>query len=210
MNNTTQPVLTIIKLVLLCTTCVLGFTLWSELNKPIALPVSIGIDNKPVITDNILLQEIKYEISKASDYDEIINRPLFFEDRKPFVYVKPEKQLKQKKQTTPKKTEQYSLSAVIITSERQLAIIQSGRGKTLQRISLGEDIDGWTLETIEPRSILLKKGNETKNLELEIKVSKPQKKSTTKTSKTASKEEISQKAGKTPQIPVTKPPIPRR
>lgn len=213
MNNSTQPVLTIIKLVLLCTTCVLGYALWSELNTPIALPVNTDIDSKAVIKNDIPLEKIQYEVPEISDYDEIINRPLFFEDRKPYVYVAPEtptKKPRKKKQAAPKKTEQYSLNAVVITSERQLAIIQSGRKKTLQRIALGEEIDGWTLETIEPRSVLLKKGNESKNLELEIRTSKPQQKSTTKTSKTTPKEEISQKAEKTPQIPAAKSMTPGR
>ena len=105
---------------------------------------------------------------------------------------------------TANPTEQYALNAVIITPERQLAIIQSGRGKTLQRISLGEEIDGWTLETIEPRSVLLKKGNETKNLELEIKASKPQKQSTAKTKNNVPNEKISQKTEKKTQNPVKK------
>jgi len=186
MKNTTLPVLKIVKLILLSASCVLGYTLWSELNNPVVLPVNTHIDTKPVITDNTSPQEIQYEFPQISSYDEITNRPLFFEDRKPYVYVEPEKpskQSRQKKQTAQRKTEQYSLSAVIISSGVKLAIIESGRKKSLTRISLGESIDGWTLENIEPRSILLKKGDETKNLELEVKTSKPQKKTSSNTKK---------------------------
>jgi hypothetical protein len=47
--------------------------------------------------------------------------------------------------------------------------LQKGREKALQRVSLGETIDGWTLEDVSSHSIRLKKGKETKDLELEIK-----------------------------------------
>jgi len=190
MNNTTEPVLNIVKLILLSTSCISGYSLWSELNSPVVLPDYTDIDSKPVITDNTSLQEIQYEVPQISSYDEITKRPLFFEDRKPYVYVEPEKptkQTRQKRQKKTKKTEQLSLNAVIITSDVKLAIIESDGGKSLTRVSPGEEIDGWTLEDIQPRSVLLKKGSETKNLELEVKASKPQKRTAKKTKKTNNK-----------------------
>ncbi|MCZ6804298.1 MAG: hypothetical protein O7D86_10290 [Proteobacteria bacterium] len=183
MKNTTQPVLKIVKLILLSASCVLGYTLWSELNSAVVLPVNTSINDKPVLTDNTSLQEIQYEVPQISSYDEIVNRPLFFEDRKPYVYVEPETPTREVRPKLMRITEQYSLNAVIITSDVKLAIIESGRKKSLTRITLGESIDGWTLENIEPRSILLKKGDETKNLELEVKTSKPQKKTSSNTKK---------------------------
>lgn len=207
MNKPDQTRLKFFKVILLLTSCLLGFLLWASLNNPVALPDSVNVENKSIVASAAPPEEIQYVAPDISEFDEVINRPLFFADRKPYVYVAPEKPIKpsrQKKKTIPKKTEQYSLNAVIITPERQLAIIQSGRGKTLQRLSLGEEIEGWTLETIEPRSVLLKKGNETKSLELEIKISKPQKQTATKTNKTTPKEAISQQTKKTPPIPIKK------
>jgi len=208
MNKSAQNRLIFFKIILLFTCCMLGFLLWANLNKPVALPDSVNVNNNAIVATTQAPEEIQNVIPDISEFDEVINRPLFFADRKPYVYVapvKPTKPSNQKKKTVPKKAEQYSLNAVIITPERQLAIIQSGRSKTLQRLSLGEEIEGWTLETIESRSVLLKKGNETKNLELEIKASSPQKKSAAKTNKTTPKEEISQKAQKIAPIPIKKP-----
>jgi len=192
--------LKLIKIILFSVSCVLGYTLWAELNSSATLPVIINSDIKPLIDDALVTQEIQYDTPDISDYDEIINRPLFFEDRKPYVYVAPEKSQKKsnkKKKTAPKQTEQYVLNAVIITPEKHLAIIQSSRGKNTQRIALGESLDGWTVEAIEPRSVLLKKGNETKNLELEIKTSNPKQKITKEAVKDPSKKELTQKSNKT-------------
>ncbi len=205
MNKPAQSRLTFLKITLLFTCCILGYLLWADLNNTVAIPNSIYVEKKPTITNAAPAEAIQYVAPDISEFDEVINRPLFFADRKPYVYVAPVKQTKpskQKKKATPKKTEQYSLNAVIITPGRQLAIIQSDRSKTLQRLALGEEIEGWILETIEPRAVLLKKGNETKNLELEIKTSKPQKQPATKNNKTSPKEGINQQTKKTPPIPI--------
>ena len=191
--------LKLIKIILFSVSCVLGYTLWAELNSSATLPVIINSDIKPLIDDALVTQEIQYDTPDISDYDEIINRPLFFEDRKPYVYVAPEKSQKKsnkKKKTAPKQTEQYVLNAVIITPEKHLAIIQSSRGKDTQRIALGESLDGWTIETIESRSVLLKKGNESKSLELEVKTSNPKQKIKKETIKDSSKKELTQKSNK--------------
>jgi len=167
----------------------LSFTLWSQISTPASLPADKKTEKKLIENSVIVFSEEQIEPSVITDYDEIIERPLFFDDRKPYVYVEPEKKQPdtKKKKTTPKKNEQYSLSAIMITSEKKLAIIQSGREKSLQRIALGESIDGWKIENIEPHSVLLKKGNESKNLTLEIKNSNTKQNSTAKTSRQTNK-----------------------
>ena len=62
-----------------------------------------------------------------------------------------------------------SLTAVVITPEKSLAILQAGNNKSLQRVRLGETIDGWTLTEIQDQSIVLKQGEQIQTLELEVK-----------------------------------------
>jgi hypothetical protein len=108
-------------------------------------------------------------------YEEIIHRPLFNDDRKPYVYVEPAVQakppVKTKERPAPlsKPQQQLSLTAVVITPETSLAILQAGNTKTLQRVRLGETIDGWTLAEIQEQAIVLKQGEQVQTLELEIK-----------------------------------------
>jgi hypothetical protein len=195
MKYSNYPIKKILYLVLLCTSFVLAYTLWLELTGPVVLSVNTSIDNKFSVPDIVSLQETPGEKLKISNYKEIIERPLFFENRKPYVFVGSKIKIKQsnkKNQPAPKKIEQYALKAVVISSNVKLAFIERGRKKSLIRIALGESIDGWKLKNIESRSILLIKGNETKTIDLEVKTSKPQKKTVSKnnnqtTNKTASK-----------------------
>jgi hypothetical protein len=211
MNTTEQPKFRHIKFILLFLICILGYTLLQQLNNPVMLPVNDDSDSKSIVNNALSLQDNQEEIPEISDYDDMINRPLFFEDRKPYVYIEPEKaspKTKKRKQAAPKKTELYSLSAVMMSTDKKLAIIQSGREKTMQRLSLGESIDGWIVENIEPRSVLLKKGNETKQLELEIKTSQRKQKSTTKTNRKTVQKENTQKTKKIAEEPKSKATIP--
>lgn len=104
-----------------------------------------------------------------SVFNEMIQRPLFNKTRLPFVVPESPQTVVKPKNT--KKQEQLSLSAVVITPETQMAIIEKGKKKSLHRVSLGESIDGWVVESIKPHSIDIKKGNVRKILELEIKSS---------------------------------------
>lgn len=206
MKEKKQPLFKSIKFILTGIICVLSYTLWSQLNRTITLPVNNVAESKPLANKDVSLEEIKPDVSDVSDYDEIVNRPLFFEDRKPYVYVEPEKtepKSRRKKQAATKKAEQYSLSAVMITADKKLALIQSGREKSLQRLSLGESIDGWILEEVGPRTILLKKDNETKKLELEIKTSAPRnkRKKAKDKDKDPGKKEVTQKSKASAESP---------
>ena len=78
------------------------------------------------------------------------------------------------------RSRQVALSAVVITLDKRLAIFQYAKSKTLQHIALNEAIDGWILTEVHERYVVLKKGDNTKTLELEIKGS-PQKKMPEKT-----------------------------
>lgn len=197
MNKASPPLLKIIKLFLLSIISLCSYTLWVQLNAPVILTINNeNIKQTPVVDNEISSEESKNDIKEISDYSEIIERPLFFENRQPFVYVEPEKpskQQKKKKQVKPKKTEQLSLNAVIITAGKKLAIIQTGKEKTLQRVQLGEAIEGWTLESVEPRVILLSKGNQTKELQLEIKSSPFKNKLKARSAKTAINNKTTQK-----------------
>lgn len=162
----------IVKITLLCIISVMGYALWYQLNKPVTLSFASNASTKLIVTDDESITETELDAPVISEFSEMIERPLFFEDRKPFVYIELEQAApvtkRQQKKILLSQNQQYSLSAVMIKPDKQIAIIQSGKNKTLQRLTLGESIDNWVLEKIEPHSVLLKNGNETKHLELEI------------------------------------------
>jgi len=159
-------------LLLIC--CGLGYLLWEETNRQ-TFDVAGTIHHKKTETVQKPVDSgDEARIPPLSSFDEITTRPLFFENREPFTYLEPEEEVESPKKTvkkpaTRKQQEQFMLNAVIITPDQRIAIIQSGRGKNLQTITLGESINGWTLEDVEYESVKLTNDDETKYLELEVK-----------------------------------------
>ena len=101
-------------------------------------------------------------------FSEIIERPLFMENRRPFVPPAP---VVTKKPETPRPAEpdittQISLRATIIIGDKRIALIQVlGDGKQ-QQLRQGEAFNGWTLAEIQTDSISMKKGNEVRRIDL--------------------------------------------
>lgn len=153
----------------------LGILLFIELNgnySGFETNVAINLDE----IESVAMENHNNELQLISEYQDTVNRPLFMQDRQPYVMVKPE--IETTKVTVKKIIpQQFSLSAIVISYDKSLAILQYRENKTLQRIVLGETIDGWTLAEIHDQYIVLKKGDEMQTLELEIKGS-PQKQST--------------------------------
>jgi len=197
-----NPLQNIIKLTMLSLCTIFAVILWLELYHPEPINEEIIVVDVDALSRNMAVDNKEYVFPKIVAFDEVIQRPLFNETRLPFV--EPEPELKQtvtkpneRSRKKPKKQEQYSLSAVVMTPDKQIAILQSGRGKTLQRVALGEMIDGWSLDEVTSHSVQLKKGEEIKKLELEIKGSNPKPVSKTKAQSRASarrKKEATEKA----------------
>ena len=162
----------IVQLFLLFLNIGLGVYLFMQSKKP-DLPgaenniiVSVDAKNMISVTDN------KKEFPLINTYQDIIDRPLFMEDRQPYISQTPETK---KSNIREPKSRQFSLSAVVITSNKSIAILQYANSKTLQHIALGETIDGWTLTEIHAQQVVLKKGDNTQTLVLEVKGSQKKK-----------------------------------
>lgn len=124
--------------------------------------IAVSVDAK----DSISATGNEKEFLMINAYQDIIDRPLFMEDRQPYILLAPKTNKSNIKEL---KLQQLSLSAIVITSDKSIAIFQYAQSKTLQRIALGETIDGWILTEVLEQSVVLKKGDNTKTLVLEIK-----------------------------------------
>lgn len=115
-------------------------------------------------------------LAPLSDYAEVVQRPLFMQDRRPFVpeQVAATNTPVKKAPVRRQGNDNFSLSAIIITDEKRIALIQSGRNKTLQKVAQGEQLEGWTVSDIQAGKISLKRGSETRELELAVKGSPKQ------------------------------------
>lgn len=126
----------------------------------------------PVTIDERVLQADP--APELSRFSSMVSRPLFNEERQPFVAEitainKPvEKRLEQ---TAKLNDDKLMLSAVIITPEQKLAIIENEREKANYTVALGESVDHWQLKEVFNHSVTLSKDNQTRLLELEYKPS---------------------------------------
>jgi hypothetical protein len=111
-----------------------------------------------------------------SQYGEIVERPLFLAERRP-----PEEEEPEIEEEEPEN--EYILLGVILLSERKAALIRvqepapvgnqnrsrgrgvarSGESKVV-RLQIGEDINGWRLETVADDKVILRKGEQTKDV----------------------------------------------
>lgn len=174
MNTQNNHMSKLLQTSLIVVCAVLVIVLLVEVNRDYSTNSDMG--NASLASQPLTIQGIE-----ASDafvaieaYEDIINRPLFNDDRKPYVFVAPppeEKPVRTRERPAPasKPPQQMSLTAIVITPEKSLAILQAGNNKILQRVRLGETIDGWTLAEIQDQSVVLKQGEQTQTLELEVK-----------------------------------------
>ncbi|MBI1733225.1 MAG: hypothetical protein HYR49_10745 [Gammaproteobacteria bacterium] len=104
----------------------------------------------------------------VQEYAAITERPLFSPDRKAQIATAaPTAGAAQLSAGTTDPAEMI-LTAVVITNERPLAILETARGKGVHKIAVGEAVNGWTLAEIQPEAVVLEKGSEVRTLELRI------------------------------------------
>jgi hypothetical protein len=95
-------------------------------------------------------------VGPLSDYLLVSDRPLFTHDRRPFVFVAEAAPVAR---AGPRV--EFELTAVIITSATQMALLRSSQTPTVRRLTLHQTIDGWTLAEVAPDSVVLNRGSET-------------------------------------------------
>ena len=165
------------QVLLLCLCVLFAWILWLDLNRDYSMSLPDKVISETVIDPEISENLPGKKLSPLSEYSQIIERPLFREDRRPFVPVETvveENKRKGKSPVSRMKPDELLLLAVIITNETRIALIQSGRNKKIRKVIVGEVIDDWTLDDVQPGLISLKKGDEVKTLELLIKSSPKQ------------------------------------
>lgn len=164
MNKRRQSFQTIGQFVLLAICIGLGYLLWEELDADYSNSKNTEGSQGESRMEQMPDLGIDTTLPPITNYEEIVQRPLFFEDRKKKNVNKSNEIL-----TTTRQPSQFHLSAVIITLGERIAIIQNGKNKKPQKIQLGDTVGGWTLTDVRPRSVKLMRGNEVRNLELDIK-----------------------------------------
>lgn len=102
-------------------------------------------------------------VSPISAYSEIIERPLFRQDRRPYIPPPP---ISVDRQENPRK---ILLSAVVISEDQRFVLVYTDANEKLKKLRPGQTFEGWTLERLEADSITLKKDARYKQVKLTVK-----------------------------------------
>jgi hypothetical protein len=100
-------------------------------------------------------------VGPLAEYLPVSERPLFTPDRRPFVVVA---EVPPTPRAAPRA--EFELTAVIIASTTQLALLRSNLTPTVQRLTLNQTIDGWTLAAVAPNAVVLSSGTDTMTIPL--------------------------------------------
>lgn len=161
---------TVARPLLLIGVSALLYVIWTGLNRPLDLPDQPA--GGPAAAPAPAPQDLRRAEPDMADYAVVVERPLFFAERTPYVALEPDLLPDQPGPQTapmPGASVPFRLSAIVISAGQRLAVIHYGRDNKQQRIALGQSIDGWAFAAIEPRSVLVRKGGQTQTLELAIK-----------------------------------------
>lgn len=117
-----------------------------------------------------LLQAREGDIPPIETFAEIIERPLFMADRRPYVAPVPvvvrEPEPEPVVTVEPDIAEQISLRATIIIGEKRIALVQELAIGKQRRLNQGEAYNGWILTRVETDGIFMQKGEEVRQIEL--------------------------------------------
>jgi general secretion pathway protein N len=150
---------------LLCALCAaLGYTIYDELDAlaPIgpaaALPGTLPAAAPPVPRAP---EPAVFTLPPLDRYAEVVQRPLFAPTRQP-----PPPETVQDNQT---KSSSFTLAAIIISGQGKVALIQHGKPPVLARLSVGQSVDGWTVQSVLPDRVVLERAAVLQELKLKDK-----------------------------------------
>lgn len=157
-------------LVILCL-ALAGYTVY-ELGRPQrVLPLERDTEQAVRVVP-ALLPEPGGDLPPVTAFAEIVERPLFMENRRPYVAPAPapvtviEPEPPPAAPVEPDITEQVSLRATIIIGEKRMALIQELAMGEQRRLNRGEAYNGWTLTGVDTDSISMRKGEVVRQITL--------------------------------------------
>ncbi|MCF7990822.1 MAG: hypothetical protein K9M02_10305 [Thiohalocapsa sp.] len=103
-------------------------------------------------------------VPPVEDYVAVTDRPLFLPERRP----PPDEPQGQAEELPMEFTELdgMDLTAIVITPDVVSAWVRSPASPEAVRVRLGDDLEGWTVKTIEPQRLVLERQGEVDELQL--------------------------------------------
>jgi len=123
---------------------------------PLTIKPIADIEAKPLIPESLRLMK--------KNYANVTKSPLFIEGRKP-VEKTATPTTNSPKIKQPNKSFKLTLAGISLFDNHSLALLQDRRGK-YHRLLIGETLEGWTLKSIQQRSVTLHSSGKIKLIPL--------------------------------------------
>lgn len=120
----------------------------------------------PLPNKNVSEFEVKpvqpFQVAPLTDYRNIIERPLFLADRRPPEETPEETPVSE----TPAGDGDLVLLGVVLTPDANMALLQVDQRGQVARLRVGEKVNGWELQSIQPNQVNLNNGEKELDLPL--------------------------------------------
>ena len=133
-------------------------------------PAVVAADDGGKADSGSTLTEQSFQLPALDQYVEMVDRPLFNQERRP-VENAPEPKVTQPGTSNPKAL-RLNLTSVIIAPGRKLAIFRDLSKNKSIRVAEGEVVKGWRLSQIQGDKVILERDG--KSHELPLRVPKPE------------------------------------
>ena len=112
-----------------------------------------GVTGETGRAETLTAQPADLGLPPLVQYAAISERPLFSASRRPARRA--QKPLQPQQPAKPPQLKKYSLSAIIITGEQRLAMIQDNRTRSMLRLREGDELDSWRVQKISKDTVSL-------------------------------------------------------
>lgn len=138
----------------------LGWMIYEEAKAPLPVmtspPPAVSADPTPD-SAKFASRRTTTALPPIDAFQEITARPLFNASRRPIVADRIEPVAKEAELN-------IMLSGIVIDHTRQIAHLRSNTDKRVQALSVGDQIDSWRIEAIEPDRVVLRAGDRVETL----------------------------------------------
>ncbi|HXP31513.1 MAG TPA: hypothetical protein VN832_10515 [Stellaceae bacterium] len=129
----------------------LGWVIYVEAQQPMEPPAApearqAAVRSRP--------QDPTFSMAPLNTYAEVVSRPLFSSSRRPAAGV-----------PASDRPTAFTLVGIIISAADRHALVAHGVPPQIDRVSEGQNLDGWTVKSIEDNRIVLAQGDN----EIEVK-----------------------------------------
>lgn len=152
--------------ILLCLACVtLAGVIYAELDPAAIEPSASAALLRPATGQSTAPASApSFAMPPLRNYIEVTARPLFSQSRRPPPEVP---------RDPPVQTSSFTLVGIVLSDRGRHALIDHGQPPRLDRVTEGQELDGWLIESILPDKVVVRYRNTSEDIKPKEKSARP-------------------------------------